>query len=157
MQETNNTSKVSVLEWLIITAVAIIVDVIQIILNFIFGSGVIINRIISILFGGILVCYLTWRGVSLLSIKRLFGFTAALIVEEIPVLDFIPMWTADVIFTWWTTKSNIVSKVAGNFGKAGSITNPLQSLNSAGTRGPQLLPPLNQDGIRAPGGGLNSR
>lgn len=139
-------------EWVIILGFAIFVDILNIILNLAFQSGVIINRFISFGFGLLLAGYLSWRGVSMVSSKRLFGLVTTFIIEEIPDVDSIPTWTIDVIWTWWTTKSKIIAKTTG---KVDKTMNRIQPFNQSGVRSPAgTLPPLNQGGSRAPGGGL---
>lgn len=139
----------TLVEWLILLFVSFIVDIIQVILNLIGGIGVVINRIITIVYGIIVAAYLSWRGVSMVNTKRLLGFITTFVAELIPVLDSIPTWTIDIIWTWYTTKSKIIAKATGRLDRANKLISKLP-LNQNGVRLPSPRIPVNQNGIRSP-------
>lgn len=147
MEETENGPKMHWWEWAIVLCVAILVDIAQIILNIALGSGVLINRIISFAFGILLGGYLSLRGVSMVNTKRLLGFFTTFVIEEIPLLDMIPTWTIDVVWTWWTTKSKTIAKVTDKLNEASKMTS---ALNQNGARSAPPKIPMNQDGVRQP-------
>ncbi len=139
----------TIIEWFILLFVSFIVDIIQIILNLLGGIGVVINRIITIVYGIIVAAYLSWRGVSMVNTKRLLGIVTTFVVELIPVLDSIPTWTIDIIWTWWTTKSKIIAKATGKLDRANKLIGKIP-LNKNGVRLPPPRIPSNQAGMRLP-------
>lgn len=81
--------------------------------------------------------------------KRLLGIVTTFVVELIPVLDSIPTWTIDIIWTWWTTKSKIIAKATGKLDRANKLIGKIP-LNQNGVRLPPPRIPSNQGGMRSP-------
>lgn len=122
--------------WKYFFAFTIVVDAIQIILYFIFGSGLAINRLISLGMVFILPLLLELAGLKPKFIALIATFTA----EEIPIVDIVPSWT---IYIWfmkkaWAAENKILEKVPV-LGKVADIA----------TAGRQ---PLVKDGVRMPSG-----
>ncbi len=116
-------SRISKTEWKILVGLAVIVDGIQIILDF-FGIGIIVNRFIDVAVGIALPLYLQTQGVSMANPKRLLGMLGAFVGEMIPVVDSLPLWTADVLFTWSTVKAEeLIAKAPGGKMLAKKIQN----------------------------------
>ncbi len=111
-------------EWFAILVFALIVDIAQILLNIFFGSGIAVNRIISLIMTFVLNGYLWWRGVSLVTAKQLANSLATATGEMIPIADTIPIWTISVILSWLTVKADSdPNSFAGKAGKAVKLVN----------------------------------
>jgi hypothetical protein len=82
----------------ICTGLGATVDLIQFILN-VFAIGLGINRLLSLATAGAWFLFLFMKGISVISAKRLITQLAAVLGEEIPAVDTLPLWT----FTIWTT------------------------------------------------------
>lgn len=159
-------SKIGTAEWFILILIALFVDIVQILLDLI-AIGAIVNRIIDIAFGFLLGIYLHWRGVNMVSPQRLFALIGTFIGEEIPILDIMPFWTLDVVYTWYTVRAqqhperlsskllNVVNKASGRVETLNGIVRPYDDFNNGpinryGVRRPMEKEPLNTDGVRAP-------
>lgn len=126
-------------EWFAIALFALIVDIAQILLNIFFGSGIAVNRIISLIMTFVLNGYLWWRGISLVTAKQLANSLATATGEMIPIADTVPIWTISVILSWLSVKADTDPKsFAGKAGKAvklvnilGKKTKPANIANSA--------------------------
>lgn len=151
MENNKEASKIGVVGWILLIIACAFVDILQFVLILALGSGLIINRFLNIGFGALLAFYLTKRGVSIVRGSRLIAYAATFFIEESGIGDFLPTWTFDVIFTWWTTKSKIAAKTIGKLDK---VTNVVKPFNSGGVRAPTPQISANVDGIRAPSGGL---
>ena len=113
-------------EWFAIALFALIVDIAQILLNIFFGSGIAINRIISLIMTFVLNGYLWWRGISLVTAKQLANSLATATGEMIPIADTIPIWTISVILSWLSVKADTdPNSFAGKAGKAVKLVNVL--------------------------------
>jgi len=158
MENNKQTSKMQTWEWIVWFVLSVLVDVVQIILNLALGSGVLINRFITVIFGGAMGAYLHWRGVSLVNPRVLLRFGGTFVAEFIPMIDFLPMWAVGTALTWITTKSSIAAKATGVVNKTSNIVNGATGhLNDKGTRAPSTgtgpnsnLAPLVVDGMRRP-------
>jgi hypothetical protein len=114
----NNKPKISNVEWGLVIGALFVIDLIQIGLDLLFEVGVLINRFIDIAVGMILVLYLHLRGQDMTNSKRILGFMATFIMEEIPDVDALPLWGLDGIYNMFLAKSeekieNVVVKVPG--------------------------------------------
>jgi len=158
MENNNQTSKMKTWEWVVWLVLSIIVDVVQIILNVVFGSGVLINRLITLAFGSAMGGYLYFRGVSLVNPRVLLRYGGTFVAEFIPLMDFLPVWAIGTTLTWMTTKSAIVSKATGAATKASNLAGKgRNALNNGGVRSPNngggvstSIKPLVVDGVRSP-------
>lgn len=166
-------------EWFAIALFALIVDIAQILLNIFFGSGIAINRIISLIMTFVLNGYLLWRGISLVTFKQFINTLGTATGEMIPIGDSIPIWTISVVLSWVNTKADTdPNSFAGKAGKAvklvnilGKKTKPASVANSAQgaaaanaasaantaragaaavNNGNLRPPPLNAGGVRRP-------
>lgn len=104
------------LGWFFLIITAIIIDALQAALNAAAGAGVLVNRIIDVgvAFSLLLIFYL--KDIPLTPVQ--YGSIAAAFVgEEIPALDTLPMWTADVIYICASIKGQEIAEKAGVVGK----------------------------------------
>lgn len=127
-------------EWKLLGAVAILVDLLQLILD-IFAVGAVINRIIDVIVGFSLAFYFQIRGVSMFNPKRAAAFMATIVGEMIPVVDALPLWTLDVYVTYLTTKGE-----EALMEKAPEIAQHI----SENRRVTQKYVPKYQNGVRSP-------
>lgn len=81
----------------VVYAIIIIVDIAQIILDF-FAVGVVINRILDIVVGLVLFVYGFVR--KIITTRIALGIVGSFVVEEIPIVDVLPMWTLDLKFMY---------------------------------------------------------
>lgn len=93
--------KISNFEWTLLLAVAILIDIVQIILNF-FGIGLGLNRYITLLAAMSLLTYLGLRGVRPTA-GRLLSLFGTFLGEEIPGADMFFFWSIEVWFLWSST------------------------------------------------------
>lgn len=134
-----------------VISIAVIVDIVQIILNF-FAVGVVINRIIDIVMAILIAGYGVIR--RLWTVSKALTFVAYFVGEMIPIVDVLPFWTLDIINLYGNTVSSKEERDEILSEKDGSSSN--MPLNQNGVRSPQKPPPLlnSQGGIRPPNGGL---
>ncbi len=97
-------SKISNAEWGLVLGATATIDVVQAFLDGADGLGVVINRFIDIVVGLSLVTYFLLRGVKL-NAKRILALCLSFVLEEIPGLDAMPLWSGDVIYTWFTVRA----------------------------------------------------
>jgi len=90
-------------EWHFLIGAAVTVDLMQAMLDF-FGIGLVINRFIDIVVGMALPFYLSIRGVKMTG-RRVGSIIGAFILEEIPGIDALPLWTADVLYIYATVRA----------------------------------------------------
>ena len=143
--------------WRILVGLTIVVDILQIVLDF-FAVGVAINRFIDIAIGVALPLFFQTQGVSMANPKRILGVLAAFIGEMIPVVDALPLWTLDVLFTWSTVKAEeAIGKVPGGKMAAKAITDGENPENPDGGEQKAGTPPLpNDNSFRDTGEPMNS-
>jgi hypothetical protein len=104
MAEKIHRSRISNIEWGLVIGVLLVIDGIQLLLDF-FVIGVIANRGISVLVGMALPFYLHIRGEKMSDPKRLFGFLAAFGLESfLPFVDGLPFWFLDGIYNFILAK-----------------------------------------------------
>ncbi len=142
------------IEWIALILLALIVDIIQILLNVFFGSGIIFNRFISLAAGIIFNGYLWFRGKEVMSGKQFVNALATMAGEQIPVADFIPFWTISLIASYLVEKSKLNPETT--LGKIGSGVKKVSAVAKKVTIKPDPKslgikpPPLNVGGIRPP-------
>lgn len=95
-------SNISNTEWGIVVSLLFIIDIAQIILNFLV-IGVFVNRLISIAVGFAWPTYLTLRGVSLTT-RRAGSIILSFLVELIPAVDSFTSWGIDGIYVMLSVK-----------------------------------------------------
>ncbi|MEK7574806.1 MAG: hypothetical protein AAB511_01085 [Patescibacteria group bacterium] len=91
-------------EWGMVIFVLLIIDGIQIGLNFAFLSGVIINRFLDMGIGLAWSTYLKLRGVKL-DAKKIVSIGATFGLEMLPGIDMLPLWTLDGILIFALVKA----------------------------------------------------
>ena len=101
-EETDGLSKTG--WWLLIGALATI-DAIQIALD-LFVIGVALNRFIDIGVAMALPFFLHMSGENVMEPKKLLALAATFLGEEIPVVDALPLWTADGLYYYFMSKVN---------------------------------------------------
>jgi len=112
MEEKIHRSKVSSIEYGLIIGALVLVDLLQIGLDF-FVIGIAINRYLDMFVGATFLLFLFLRGEMKNSQTRtrlLTAFFATFIVEEIPILDIAPAWTFDGWYCW--RQSVAINKLA---------------------------------------------
>lgn len=145
--------RISKPERLLVYTVIIIVDISQIILNF-FVVGVIVNRILDVIVGILLFAYGFIR--KLLTTRISLGIIGSFAIEEIPIVDVLPMWTLDVKWMYSTDDGKteeegyqdtekLQEELTENARRGGIIIDDTRRANS-------LQKPLNQNGVRLPPG-----
>ncbi len=122
--------------WKYFYAFTIIVDAIQIILYFIFGSGIAVNRLISLGMVFILPLLLEIAGLK----PRFLALAATFTAEELPFVDMVPSWT---IYIWFVKKGweaeQIILEKAPVLGKVADVATARKQ-------------PLVRNGVRTPTG-----
>ncbi len=108
-------SDISNTEWGLLIGATAMVDLIQLILNF-FAVGVFINRFLNILMGMSLGFYFWARGMPFTS-KKVAGMIGSFVGEMIPVIDSLPLWTMNVVYTMLSDKIPIDLPGSGTAGK----------------------------------------
>jgi hypothetical protein len=106
MAEKIHKSNIITFEWGLLVGVLLLIDVIQIILNFL-AVGVAVNRIINIIVALSLAFYLIIRGETKDPGTRNRIITiiiASFAAETVPILDSAPFWTIDGIYFWQLAK-----------------------------------------------------
>ena len=96
-------SRISNTEWGLVIGVLLIIDIIQIVLTLL-AIGLVVNRIIDVIVGMTFAFYLHIRGEKLQDPKRLLGFLAAFLGEMIPVVDSLPLWSADGVYNYFLAR-----------------------------------------------------
>lgn len=120
--------------WKYFYAFTLVVDFIQVVLYFIFGSGIAVNRIISLCMVFILPLLLELAGLK----PRFLALAATFTAEELPLVDIVPSWT---IYIWfvkkgWEAEQKILKK-APVLAKVADVATARKQ-------------PLVKDGVRAP-------
>ncbi|MDB5254099.1 MAG: hypothetical protein JWL80_165 [Parcubacteria group bacterium] len=97
-------SKMSNMEWGLTIGALAMIDLVQFALD-IFVIGVAANRFIDIGVGMTLPFYLRMRGVKMDG-KKVGSMLGAFLIEQIPVLDALPLWCADGVFMYMMDKKD---------------------------------------------------
>ena len=106
-------SKISNTEWSLVIGALLMIDLAQMVLEWLV-IGLVINPFIDIFVGMSLALYLQLRGQSLANPKRLFGLIGTFVGELIPLVDELPLWCLDGVFNMLLSKSDkILEKVPG--------------------------------------------
>jgi len=106
-------SKISNTEWGLVIGALLMIDLIQMVLEWLI-IGLFINWIIDMFVGMSFALYLQLRGQSLANPKRLFGLIGTFFAELIPVVDELPLWCLDGIFNMVISKSDkILGQIPG--------------------------------------------
>jgi hypothetical protein len=94
-------------EWIIVVSGLFFVDGLQIGLDLLFGSGIVLNRIVDIAVGIFFGFYLIVRGEFRNPKTRtriILAILATFFLELVPILDIAPFWVLDGIYTWRVSK-----------------------------------------------------
>ena len=113
--EDEKKSKISNTEWGIVIGALFVIDLTQILLEWLV-IGLLINPFIDIVVGMSLAFYLQMRGQSLANPKRVIGLIATFFGEQIPGVDAIglPLWTLDGVYNFLLSKSEkIIEQIPG--------------------------------------------
>ena len=103
-QQPQQGSKISNTEWGLVIGALVIVDIAQFVLDM-FVVGLIANRLIDFGVGMTLPFYLKIRGVKLDS-KKIGGMIGSFLLEQIPGLDALPLWSLDGIMNMILDKAD---------------------------------------------------
>jgi hypothetical protein len=99
MQDNTKRKRIGFLTIFFMVSFAVVIDTIQLILD-LFGIGVLANRIIDVAVACILLFWFYMIDPALLTNMKIVGSVgAALIGEEIPVVDAFPFWAGDAAYT----------------------------------------------------------
>lgn len=90
-------SKISKTEWGLVIGAALMVDILQILLNLTL-IGPFVNGSIDVGMGATLAFYFRLRGVKLDS-QKVWGMVGTFLLEFIPIIDSLPLWSLDVFMT----------------------------------------------------------
>jgi hypothetical protein len=118
--EEENKSKISNVEWGLVFGGAVMIDIMQALLEWVtMGFSSIINPFIDGFVGMSFALYLQIRGEKLNDPKRAFGLLSTFLLEMIPGLDEAPLWSIYVIYAMLLSKRKVIAKnltptVAGN-------------------------------------------
>lgn len=97
-------------EWGIITGTLIMTDLIQLSLDLLFGIGAVINPLIDVFIGMSLPFYLHLRGQNITSGKKIGGLLGTFVLESIPFVSSLPLWSADGIYYWYLWRKETKEK-----------------------------------------------
>ena len=86
---------------LLIVLLALVVDIAQLLLDFIPLVGLAINIAIDILFGVVFYALLNAVGIKTRGLKKRATFLVGLIANAIPVVGDIALWTFDILLLIW--------------------------------------------------------
>lgn len=126
----NSGHHISNTEWGLVIGALALVDLAQIVLD-IFAIGLVTNRLIDILIGGFLVLYTKLRCKNIGFGKTIMRTALTFIGEEIPVVDALPLWTLDGIYTMTLERAGEKAKLIETNVPGGKIlTRKLQSNTS---------------------------
>lgn len=90
-------SKISKTEWGLVIGAALMVDIFQLLLDLVL-IGPFVNGAIDICMGAVLALYFKIRGVKMDS-KKVWGMLGTFLLEMIPIIDALPLWSLDVCMT----------------------------------------------------------
>lgn len=153
-------SKLGKLDWIFLYALAAIVDIIQIVIDFT-GVGIIVSEAIEPIMGVFLIIYLQVRKFSVLQKPSVLLSLLGVAGLEVITGGIAPAWVVDI---WWIQKADKKDKAYNKEQQnqeelfSNIIRQPLYDSN--GVRRPQIqnknpVPPkLNIAGVRPPKGGL---
>ena len=136
-------------EWIILACVVGVIDFVQIviiegILVWLFGIGIVINEILDPIVGICLGAYFQLRGVNLFShLNRLASMLGMLGLEEITG-GVAQLWILDVWYIYRDVKKEEAGMSQSTMNGARSV-----NLNSNGRREPPPIIPANQGGSRS--------
>ncbi len=102
-------SKISNIEWGLLVGVALTIDAIQILLEWMI-IGFFINPFIDIFVTLSFGLFFHLKGESLANPKRLLAILGTFIGELIPVVAELPLWSLYVVYMWSMSKSDKILK-----------------------------------------------
>ena len=156
-----NAPKKKTIAWIILFGITGVVDAIQIIVS-LTGVGIAISEIMELAMPFIIVGLLVLFGIPILSKPtRLMSIVGVTFGDSITG-GIAPFWILDIFYLYSSIKSEnaqILAKQEQEMALTNSVRQPLYK---DGMRQPNLQTlnktsqPMNIDGIRAPGGGLNN-
>lgn len=96
-------SNASSLEWNLVMGFTFMVELAQLVLNFL-AIGLALNRAISVGMGIMMTWWMLTRGGGLHNPKRIISMVATFGAEEVPVLDSLFFWTGELALLRWVLK-----------------------------------------------------
>jgi hypothetical protein len=127
-QKPKSGSKISDVTWGLLIGAAIIIDIIQVGLDLLAGFGLLLNRFIDIAVGMALPFTFWMLGVKLDS-KKILTWIASFLLEEIPIIDALPLWSLDVVVTMaWDKAGGQIEKVIPILDKAEKVSNRVSEI-----------------------------
>lgn len=106
-----NKSKISNVEWGLVIGALFFIDIIQILLEWILGIFIIgefIIWVIDLFVGMSFGFYLHMRGESMTDPKRAFGLMGTFLLELVPGVSELPLWSLDGLYAMSLSKSKRV-------------------------------------------------
>jgi hypothetical protein len=109
----SDSNRMTNFDWGLLIGIAASLDLAQIILDF-WVIGVVVNRFIDLFFGMTLSFVLWIKGVKMDS-KKIVALACAFVGEMIPVVDSLPLWTADVflIMSYEKVGKKVIGSISG--------------------------------------------
>jgi len=124
-------SKISNTEWGLFIGALLMVDGVQILLEWMI-IGLVINPYIDIFLTMAIPFYLHMRGENMADPKRIVGLAASFFGELIPVVDEFPLWSAYGVYLFFLSRSNKILKEIPGASNVISITSGKKpEINSA--------------------------
>ncbi len=105
-------SKISNIEWGLVIGALLVVDISQILIEWLLGwigIGIAINWFLDIFVGMSFALYLHLRGEKMTDPKRALGLIGTFILEMIPVVDELPLWCLDGIYAMVLSKRKVIT------------------------------------------------
>lgn len=146
-------SKIGKVEWIFVYIIALILDIVQIIID-LFGVGVVINEIADPIIGVIFFAYFQFRGVSMIKYpSRILSLLGVAGLEEFTG-GLAPAWVVDVWYIHRTVKKEDALAKA-NENQEEIYSNPRKPAYQDGVRLPSNAnynssSPVNENGVRPP-------
>ena len=118
------TSKINNTEWGLFIGFLILVDIIQVVLEWVTLalSSVFVNPYIDIFLTMSIPFYMYLRGENMADPKRLLGLLGGLLGELTPGVDEFPLWSLYGLYLFSLSKSNRILKQIPGADNAGQIT-----------------------------------
>lgn len=146
-------SKIGKVEWIFVYIIALILDIVQIIID-LFGVGIVINEIADPIIGVLFFAYFQFRGVSMIKHpSRILSLLGVAGLEEFTG-GLAPAWVVDVWYIHRTVKQE-TAKVQAQKAEEEIYASPRRPAYQDGMRMPSNTNsnntgPANNDGIRPP-------
>ncbi len=106
-----NGSKISLMEWGLVIGALFVCDLLQAGLDLLV-IGEFTNPFFDLIIGMSFGLYLQMRGESLTKPSRAFGLLGTFLLEMVPLIDDLPLWSLDGLFNMLVSRPDILNKVS---------------------------------------------